>query len=81
VKISSGFGRKGHFDELSVLSRRAYCCRDDRALCGGDFLECVHAEFSSKAGSQIVVLENMENAAGALVTEKNGAAYRNRTDT
>jgi hypothetical protein len=28
-------------------------------------LSCVHAEFSSKAGGQIGVLENMENEAAA----------------
>jgi len=41
--------------------------------------ENVIAEFSTKFGDKIVVLENMENEAAAQLTDFNGAAYENRT--
>jgi hypothetical protein len=44
-------------------------------------MEQVQAAFSSKIGNQILILESMESEAAAQLLEKNGAAYRNRTDT
>jgi hypothetical protein len=48
---------------------------------GGIPDEQVEAAFSMKNRSSVVQLEKMENEAAAYLLEKNGAAYRNRTDT
>jgi len=44
-------------------------------------VEQVEAAFSPKNRRNLVLLEKMENDAAAQTLEKNGAAYRNRTDT